>query len=114
MVPHLKVYIAWVFSQEYRNRWTIEIGIKDLIQNYFFNNITRTDPHRINIHYFVVTLPRTLYETFCQDYEKYRNHDGCKKTIDTLRPEFIAGSNAILSREKDQLLLTWKDYYPEK
>ncbi|MFQ5976289.1 MAG: transposase, partial [Candidatus Hydrothermarchaeales archaeon] len=100
--------------QEYRTRWIIEIGIKDLIQNYFFNNIPGIDPHRINIHYFVVTLARTLYEMFCQDYEEYRNHDGSKKTIDTLRPEFITGSNAILSREKDQLFLTWKDYYPEK
>ncbi len=27
---------------------------------------------------------------------------------------FITGSNAILSREKDQLILTWKNYYPEK
>jgi hypothetical protein len=51
---------------------------------------------------------------FCQDYEEYRNHDGSKKTLDTLRPEFITGSNAIHSREKDQLFLTWKDYYPEK
>jgi len=98
----------------YRTRWIIENGIKDLIDNYFFNNIPGIDPHRINIHYFVVTLARILYGMFCQDYEQARNPDGSKKTIDTLRPEFIVGSNAILSREKDQLILTWKDYYPEK
>jgi len=100
--------------EEYSIRWIIENGIKDLIENYYFNNIPGIDPHRINIHYFVVTLARTLYEMFCQDYEEARNPDSSKKTIDTLRPEFITGSNAILSREKDQLILTWKDYYPEK
>ena len=100
--------------EEYRIRWTIENGIKDLIVNYFFNNITVIDPHRINIHYFVVTLARILYEMFCQDYEKARNPDGTKKTIDTLRPEFITGSNAILSRVNNELIIRWKDHYPQK
>lgn len=100
--------------KEYRTRWTIETGIKDLIENYYFNNIPGIDPHRINIHYFVVTLARILYEMFCRDYQVARNPDGSKKTLDTLRPEFITGSNAILSRDKNQLTLTWKDYYPEK
>lgn len=100
--------------QEYRTRWRIEIGIKDLIENYFFNNIPGIDPHRINVHYFVVTLARMLYEMFCHDYQNARNPDGTKKTIDTLRPEFITGSNASLSRIKDELILTWNDPYPEK
>jgi hypothetical protein len=100
--------------EEYRTRWTIENGIKDLIENYFFNNIPGIDPHRINIHYFVVTLARILFEMFCQDYEDARNPDGSKKTIDTLRPEFITGSNASLSRIKNELILTWNDPYPEK
>jgi hypothetical protein len=99
--------------QEYRARWTIENGIKDLIDNYFFNNIPGIDPHRINIHYFVVTLARILYEMFCQDYQDARNPDGTKKTIDTLRPEFITGSNASLSRMRDQLIFTWNDPYPD-
>ena len=100
--------------EEYRTRWTIENGIKDLIENYYFNNIPGIDPHRINIHYFVVTLARILYEMFCQDYEDARNPDGSKKTLDTLRPEFIIGSNASLSLVKDELILTWNDPYPEK
>lgn len=100
--------------EEYRIRWTIENGIKDLVANYFFNNIPGIDPHRINIHYFVVTLARILYEMVCQDYEKSRNPDGSKKTLDTLRPEFITGSNAILSRVNNELIIRWKDHYPEK
>ena len=100
--------------KEYRIRWTIENGIKDLVANYFFNNIPGIDPHRINIHYFVVTLARILYEMLCQDYEQSRNPDGSKKTIDTLRPEFITGSNAILSRVNNELIIMWKDHYPQK
>jgi hypothetical protein len=100
--------------EEYRTRWIIETGIKDLVYSYYFNNVPGIDPHRINIHYFVVTLARILYEMFCQDYQQARNRDGSKKTLDTLRPEFITASNAILSREKNQLILTWKDYYPPK
>ncbi len=44
--------------EEYRTHWKIETDIKDLIENYYFNNIPGIDPHRINIHYFVVTQAR--------------------------------------------------------
>ena len=82
--------------------------------NYFFDNNPGTDPHRINIHYFVVTLARSLYEMLCRDYQEAQNPDGSKKTIGTLRSEFMMGANAVLSHEKDQLVLTWKDSYPEQ
>jgi hypothetical protein len=45
---------------EYKTRWIIENGIKDLIESYYFDHIPGIDPHRINIHYFVVTLARLL------------------------------------------------------
>jgi len=54
---------------EYRKRWTIENGIKDLVENYFFDKVPGIDPHRINVHYFIVTLARTLYEMLSKDYE---------------------------------------------
>ena len=100
--------------EEYRTRWKIENGIKDLIDNYFFDNIPGIDPHRINIHYFVVSLARMLYEMFCQDYQESINPDNTKKTIDTLRAEFITNSNAVLSRSKHELILKWMDHYPER
>jgi hypothetical protein len=40
--------------EEYRSRWTIENGIKDLCDNYFFDNIPGIDPHKINVHYYLV------------------------------------------------------------
>jgi len=100
--------------KEYRARWTVENGIKDLVANYYLDNIPGIDPHRINIHYFVVSLARILYEMFCRDYPESRNPDNSKKMIDTLRPEFLIGSNATLRRAKNELIMTWKDYYPDK
>ena len=99
---------------EYGFRWTVENAIKDLVANYFFDNIPGIDPHRINIHYFVVTLARTLYEMLCRDYQESQNPDGSKKTIGVLRSEFMVGANAVLSRKRDELILTWTDAYPEK
>ena len=51
---------------------------------------------------------------FCQDYIKSRNSDNTKKSIDTLRPEFIIGTNAVLSKHGSELILKWVDHYPEK
>ncbi|MBW2615651.1 MAG: transposase [Deltaproteobacteria bacterium] len=99
---------------EYGLRWIIENGIKDLVENYFFDNNPGIDPHRINIHYFIVTLARSLYEMLCRDYREAQNPDGSKKTIGTLRSEFMMGANAVLCRKKDELILTWMDAYPEK
>ena len=99
---------------EYGSRWVIENGTKDLVMNYFFDNNPGIDPHRINIHYFVVTLARTLYQMLCRDYLEAQNPDGSKKTIGTLRSEFMMGANALLRCENDQLVLTWTDPYPEQ
>ena len=99
---------------EYRKRWTIENGIKDLTENYFFDKVPGIDPHRINIHYLIVTLARTLYEMLSKDYEGVRNQDDTKKNLGTLRPEFVTGANAMLSRQGDILKIKWLDYYNEK
>ena len=100
--------------KEYQYRWQIENGIKDLIGNYFFDRIPGIDPHRINLHYFVVTLARLLFEMLSQDYAAARNADRSKKNIGTLRSEFLTGVNVILSRVGDTLYLKWVDPYPEK
>ena len=100
--------------EEYRSRWTIENGIKDLVTNYFFDDIPGIDPHRINIHYFLVTLARTVYEMFCKDYQEAVNPDGSKRGIGTVRPEFLTGTNAGLSRLGNELVVRWMDPYPEQ
>jgi hypothetical protein len=99
---------------EYVHRWTIENGIKDLVGNYFFDNIPGIDPHRINLHYFIVTLVRLLFEMLARDYEYANNPDSTHKGIGTLRPQFLSGVNVILSKTANVLTLTWQDPYPEK
>ncbi len=99
--------------REYRHRWTVENGIKDLVGNYYFDNIPGIDPHRINVHYFIVTLARIIYEMFCRDYQDAWNADRTKKSIGTLRPEFIAGVNGALSRTGDTVVVKWNDAFPK-
>lgn len=100
--------------KEYEHRWGIENGIKDLVGNYFFDNVPGIDPHRINLHYFVVTLARLVYQMFCNLYPASKNYDQTQKGIGTIRPEFLVGTNARIARNHDQLIITWQDYYPEK
>ena len=99
---------------EYKSRWTIENGIKDLVESYYFDHIPGIDPHRINIHYFVVTLARLAYELFCLDYDEAFNPDGTKRSLGAIRPEFIAGSTGVLSRTGDELIVKWDDPYEAK
>lgn len=100
--------------REYSNRWSIENGIKDLVTSYFFDNIPGIDPHRVNIHYFVVTLARLLFQMLCLDLGDYaRNPDHTYKTLSTLRPEFITGVNASLGRQGNELIVSWKDKVSE-
>jgi len=100
--------------REYSNRWSIENGIKDLVASYFFDNIPGIDPHRVNLHYFVVTLARLLFQMLCLDLGDYaRNPDQTCKTLSTLRPEFIAGVNASLTRRGNELVVAWKDKVSE-
>ena len=62
----------------------------------------------------MVTLARLLFEMLSRDYVAARNADQSKKTIGTLRPEFLTGVNVTLSRAGDTLYLKWLDPYPEK
>jgi len=98
---------------EYKRRWVIENGIKDLVGNYFFDNIPGINPHRINIHYFVVTLTRLLYQMFCSLYPDSKNQNETQKGIGTIRHEFLVGANATIARENGLLILTWQDPFPE-
>ena len=100
--------------REYKIRWKIENGIKDLVQNYYFDQVPGRDPHKINVHYFVVTLARILYEMFAGEYADICNSDNTIKMLDTLRPEFITGTNAVMTRKHDTLVVKWTDAFPEK
>jgi hypothetical protein len=50
---------------------------------------------------------------FTKDFGYCINPDGTVKVIDTIRREFITGTNATCKRIDDMLVITWKDYYDE-
>jgi hypothetical protein len=100
--------------EEYKNRWGIENGIKDLTYSYFFDKIPGIDPHRVNIHYYCVNLAKVLFEMLLQDYNSSHNYDNTKKTLSSIRPEFISSTNAIIKRDGDILILKWIDLYPKE
>ena len=50
---------------------------------------------------------------FCHDYQHGFNHDNTKKYIDTLRHEFLVGTNAVLYNYNDEWHIKWMDYYPK-
>lgn len=106
--------VAREILTEYERRWIIENGIRDLVGNYFFDNIPGIDPHRINIHYFIVTLARLLYQIFCSLYPASKNQDNTQKEIGTIRHQFMVGCNATIARDNDQLILSWQDLFHEK
>lgn len=71
---------------EYSHRWTIENGIKDLIQSYFMDNAPGTTPHLVNVHFLVVTICRQLYHMIYRDLGDYaRNADNTVKSLATIR-----------------------------
>ena len=88
--------------KEYSNRWIIDNGIKDLIGSYYFDTIPGIDPHRINIHYYVVTLARLLFHMLTRDLEQDAlNADKAVRTLSTLRPDSLPESMLPLPGRQD-------------
>ena len=46
----------------YRNRWTIENGIKDLSYNYYIDHVPGIDPAKIDAHFFCVMYAKLAVE----------------------------------------------------
>jgi hypothetical protein len=71
---------------DYALRWTIENGLKDLIHSYYLNQCPGTEPHQVNVHFFIVSVCRYLYRMIQRDLGMFlRNPDGSVKTLKTMR-----------------------------
>ena len=51
---------------------------------------------------------------FSREYDDIFNTDKTVKMLDTIRFEFITGTNALLSRKGDTLVIKWLDAFTEK
>jgi len=84
--------------EDYAHRWIIENGIKDLIKSYFMDNCPGTNPHHVNIHFFMVSVCRQLYRLIQRGLENFmKNSNGSVKTLDTLRDVLFRQGSARIS-----------------
>ena len=83
--------------EDYSYRWIIEIGIKDLNQNYYLANCPGKNPHHVNVHFFIVSVCRHLYRMIQRDLgDLIKREDGSIKTLQTMREIlFRQGSSKI-------------------
>lgn len=71
---------------DYSSRWTVENGIKDLVNSYYLDKCPGNAPHQVDIHFLVVTIARLLYRMIERDLsEAIHNPDGSTKCLQTMR-----------------------------
>lgn len=97
---------------EYGDRWGIENGIKDLIYSYFLDQVpSNSDPVKIDAHFYCVMAAKLAVDLFIKEIGGFvsqdRNHS--RRTLHSLRDIFFTGKVARLTREIDQLVVTYHD-----
>lgn len=81
--------------KDYSDRWIIENGIKDLIASFFIDKCPGTDPHLVNVHFFVISICKHIYRMIQRDAEHFiKNRDGTIKSLDTMRASLIRQGNS--------------------
>ncbi len=102
--------------KDYSNRWTIEIGIKDLIYGYYLSNCPGKRPHSVNVHFFIVTVCRHLYQMIKRDLGDYiKNKDQTVKTLKTMRETlFRQGSAKVLFKQNTFVINFLNSYSPKQ
>jgi len=88
--------------EDYSYRWIIEIGIKDLNQNYYLANCPGKNLHHVNVHFFIITVCRHLYRMMQRDLgELIKREDGSIKTLQTMREVLFRQGSAKLNLNDD-------------
>lgn len=96
----------------YHIRWSVESGIKDLIQNYFLNHPPGDSPEKVEVHYYCVMLARLVIDyfrsIFCES--KWRTAEGWESVLSTIRTTIFSNQNCELTlHESGDLKLTYLD-----
>ena len=101
--------------EDYSNRWAIEIGIKDLNQNYYLTNCPGKNPHHVNVHFFIVSICRHLYRMIQRDLgDLIKRKDGSIKTLQTMREILFRQGSAKLNIKDDTFEVNFlNSYSPE-
>jgi len=97
---------------EYGDRWGIETGIKDLVYSYFLDQVpSNGDPVKVDAHFYCVMAAKLAVDLFIKELGGFVAHDRnqSKRTLHSLRDILFTGKPTRLSREFDQLVLTYHD-----
>jgi hypothetical protein len=91
----------------YSSRWGIENAIKDIIYSYYFDKCPGVEnPLLVNVHFFTVTLCKTLYRMIQEDMgDDIKNSDGSIKTLKTTRNKLFRQGSANLAIENDTVII---------
>jgi len=97
--------------EEYRKRWFIENGIKDLVENYFLDQVPGIDPEKIETNFYCVMVARFALERFIRTTGDFllKDHNGYRRTLGVIRDLYFTQKNCILKADDKRLLLTFKD-----
>jgi len=100
---------------KYHIRWTVESGIKDLVENYFLNYPTGNSPEKVEFHYYSVMIARILFDYFMATFNelKFKTPEGWNSVLSTIRTSIFANQNCELSMDDSgDFLLTYLDGDP--
>lgn len=96
----------------YHIRWSVESGIKDLIENYFLNYPPGDSPEKVEVHYYCVMLARLVIDYFSSIFSepKWQTAEGWDSVLSTIRTTIFSNQNCELSLdEAGDLNLTYLD-----
>jgi len=102
---------------KYRFRWLIENGIKDLVHNYFLDEMFGRDPEKIEFEFYCVMIARLAYEHFLKKLggEHYRQNNGNKTNLATMRNLLFEKRNFTLAQNsKGNFVMTILDMNGDK
>lgn len=99
----------------YHIRWSVENGIKDLIENYFLDKPTGTSPEKVECHYYCIMLARLTIDyflsVFCEPRWKTEQEWEC--VLSSIRNTIFTNQNCKLSRnDSGNLRITYLDGDP--
>ena len=102
--------------EEYRKRWFVENGIKDLVENYYLDQVPGIDPEKIETNFYCVMIARFALERFIRvsDGFLFKDHNGYRRTLGTIRDIYFTQKNCTLKSDGNRILLTFSDCLESK
>ncbi|MGA1823642.1 MAG: hypothetical protein ACMUIP_03185, partial [bacterium] len=85
---------------------------KDLVYSYFLDQVpSNSDPVKIDAHFYCVMAAKLAVDLFIKEIGGFVADDrnGSRRTLHSLRDIFFTGKPARLTRQIDQLLVTYHD-----